>query len=69
MTSRVLTLAGYALLAAVAAGLEAWARRSHRLCTIGDAVAAVARHGVVRLFLLGGWLWLGWHLFVRVDHA
>lgn len=66
MTSRVI-LAGYAVLAAVAVGLEVWARRSNRICTFGSALAAVLRYRSVRFLVLTAWLWLGWHIFVRVD--
>ncbi|MGH2395065.1 MAG: DUF6186 family protein [Candidatus Limnocylindria bacterium] len=25
------------------------------------------RHRPARILMLAGWLWLGWHIFVRVD--
>ena len=65
--TRLVTLVGYGVLALCAVGLEAAARRSRRRATFGQALDAVLRRWPVRLALLAGWLWLGWHLFVRVD--
>jgi hypothetical protein len=67
MTSRVITLAGFAVITASALALEVAARRSSRLCTLAEALAVVLRHRPMRILLLGAWLWLGWHLFVRVE--
>ena len=67
MTSRAITLAGYAVLAIVALGLEARARRSRGLATFGDVVAQALRRWPCRVLLQAGWLWLGWHLFVRAH--
>jgi hypothetical protein len=69
VTSRVVTLVGFGLLAAAAVVLEVAARRSGRLCTWREAVAALLRHRMARLLVLAGWLWLGWHLFVRAEHG
>jgi Family of unknown function (DUF6186) len=33
--------------------------------TAADLVDLVMRHPVGRWVVLAGWLWLGWHLFVR----
>ena len=65
--SRLVTLLGYAAVAACALGLEVAARRSGRWATFGEALAGLRRRWPFRLVLLAGWLWLGWHLFVRVD--
>ncbi|HEX2042674.1 MAG TPA: DUF6186 family protein [Acidimicrobiales bacterium] len=65
--TRLLTLVGYGVLAACSVGLELAARRSRRLATFGDALDVVLRRWPVRAALLAGWLWLGWHLFVRAD--
>jgi hypothetical protein len=64
--SRTVTLAGFAVLALVAVGLEVAARRG-RGATFAAAVGRLVRRRPVRLLVLAGWLWLGWHLFVRVD--
>lgn len=64
--TRLVTLAGYAAIAAGALGVELAARRRGR-GTLGDALAATLRPWPVRLAVLAAWLWLGWHVFVRVD--
>ena len=65
--SRLATLLGYAVIAVSAVGLEVAARRSGQVTTFGDLLSAGLRRWPVRLVVLGVWLWLGWHLFVRVD--
>ena len=64
--SRSVTLLGYALLLVSAAGLEVAARRRGS-ATFVAALTIVLRSRAARLVLLAAWLWLGWHLFVRVD--
>ena len=65
--TRLVTLLGYAVIAVCALGLEVAALRSPRLPTFGNALSVALRHWPLRLVLQAGWLWLGWHLFVRVD--
>ena len=65
--TRLVTLLGYGLIAACALGLELAARRSARLATFGQALDMMLRRPAIRVALLAAWLWLGWHLFVRVD--
>lgn len=65
--SRTLTLAGWAALVVAAAVLEVAARRAGRGATAAAVVRAVTRHRAGRLLLQAGWLWLGWHLFVRAH--
>jgi hypothetical protein len=64
--SRAVTLAGYAAVVAAALVLELVARAQGH-ATFGDAVTAAVRWRPLRLIVLAAWLWLGWHLFVRVD--
>ncbi|MGH9227884.1 MAG: DUF6186 family protein [Acidimicrobiales bacterium] len=64
--TRFVTLLGYTLLALAAVGAEVAARRRGS-GTFGDALTLTLRTRPVRFLLLAGWLWLGWHLFVRVD--
>jgi hypothetical protein len=54
--SRTVTLVGYAVLAAalVATSPRVW--------------PWVRRLPPVRLVAIAGWLWLGWHVFVRASH-
>ncbi|HET8620345.1 MAG TPA: DUF6186 family protein [Acidimicrobiales bacterium] len=61
-----LTALGYALLVLAAAGLELAARR-RGAGRLADVLSAALRHPPVRFLVLAGWLWLGWHVFVRVD--
>lgn len=71
--SRGSTLAGYVLVAAAMVLRQLWAcrlRRRHRVrrpLTFGELVVAAVRRSKIRWPLLVGWLWLGWHLFARVD--
>lgn len=65
--SRLVTLLGYAVIAASVVGLEVAARLSGQVPTFGDLLSVALRRWPLRLMLLAGWLWLGWHLFVRVE--
>lgn len=64
--TRLVTLAGYALLVAAAVGVEIAARRRGGT-TFGDTLAVVLRPWPARVVVVAAWLWLGWHLFARVD--
>lgn len=37
----------------------------HRVPTLGDAAGYALRPRAGRLLVLAGWVWLGWHVFVR----
>jgi Family of unknown function (DUF6186) len=64
--TRTLTLLGYVVVAAAAVALQVAARRG--VCaSFGESLSAAARRWPVRLLLVAAWLWLGWHVFVRVD--
>ena len=63
--SRTVTLAGYVVLALALVVCEVAALLTRRIPTLGQAVSGVVRRPVGRWLLLGGWLWIGWHLFVR----
>ena len=65
--TRAVTLAGYAVIVAAAIALELTSRRRASLPTFGVVVTALTANRTVRLLLTVAWLWLGWHLFVRVD--
>ena len=65
--TRTVTLLGYGIALVCALGLETVARRKGRLATLGVALFRVMRHWPLRVLVQLGWLWLGWHLFVRVD--
>lgn len=61
----VVDLALWSILAVVLVGLEATARATRHLPTAGAALGALTRFPVLRIVLLLGWMWLGWHLFAR----
>jgi hypothetical protein len=63
--SRTVTLAGYALLATTGLAYELAGRVGRRTPTLAQAVLVLTRRPVGRTVALAGWLWLGWHLFVR----
>lgn len=65
--TRVITLTGYAVLVALLIACEVIARRTGRFATLGRTMAALARWRASRFLLLGGWLWVGWHVFVRAH--
>ena len=65
--TRLVTLVGYGVIAVCALGLEVVARGSGRIATFGQLLDVMLRRWPVRALLLAAWLWLGWHVFVRVD--
>ncbi len=65
--TRSVTLVGYAIAVLCAVALEVAARRTGRFATFGAALARVSRRWPARVLVQAAWLWLGWHLFVRVD--
>jgi hypothetical protein len=65
--TRTVTLLGYGIAVVGALALELAARRRGRVATFGAAVSGILRHWPFRLLVQAGWLWVGWHLFVRVD--
>lgn len=65
--TRVITGAGYVLVVVIAIGLELTARRTRRMVTFGEMLTVALRRPWMRLLLQAGWLWIGWHVFVRVH--
>jgi hypothetical protein len=65
MTTRTVTLAGYALIVGTMLVLQLAALTTQRLPTLHQALSVVLRHRPGRLLVLAAWLWLGWHVFVR----
>ena len=65
--TRTVTLLGYAVVAASAVVLEVVARRSERPSTFAAALSVALRRWPFRVAAQVAWLWLGWHLFVRVE--
>lgn len=65
MTGAVL-VAGFAMLVAAAVILEIRARMSGGGApSLGELAETVTGYPAGRAAALMGWLWLGWHLFVR----
>jgi hypothetical protein len=65
--SEAVTLLGYALVVGAMAVLEARARRRPEGPTAGRVLGVLLRSPAVQLAAGAAWLWLGWHLFVRVS--
>jgi hypothetical protein len=66
MTTRVITIIGFAALILGLFVLEVLGRRDdNRIPTLGEWLGYVMRSWVGRLVILLGWLWLGWHYFSR----
>jgi Family of unknown function (DUF6186) len=67
MTSRAVTIAGFVVLIALAAGLVVLSRlRPDRLARFVVVVRAVSqRNLILRGLVLFCWAWLGWHFLAR----
>jgi hypothetical protein len=66
MTTRVITIAGFAVVIIALFGLEFLARRKNSLIpTLGELLGYAMRPRAGRFLILLGWLWLGWHFFSR----
>ena len=66
--SRTITLVGYGVIAVALVACQLVSLLTHRIPTIAQLASVVAGRRPGRFLLLAGWLWLGWHLFVR-SHA
>jgi hypothetical protein len=64
--NRALTIAGYLVLAVSIVAYELRSRR-RGTATFGDALRLLVRARAGRMLVLVAWLWLGWHLFARVE--
>ena len=67
--TRVITLCGFAAIAAAMMAAQVAALRGRRVAPVGAALRVLMRTAVGRGLLVSAWLWLGWHLFVRVHHT
>jgi Family of unknown function (DUF6186) len=67
MSGGAAVIAAWAVLAGCLLALEVGARTGlHRsLPTLDEVVAAAVGAPAARVALVLGWMWLGWHLFVR----
>jgi hypothetical protein len=65
--TRTITLWGFAVLAAVGVLFHAAGAVWRRTMTFGEFVGLFLRWPLTRWVFVATWLWIGWHLFVRVD--
>jgi Family of unknown function (DUF6186) len=63
--SRAITLWGYAVLAVAGVAYQVAGVVLGRTATLGQALSRVTKVRAGRFLLLAGWLWAGWHTFVR----
>jgi hypothetical protein len=66
MNAHNITIAGYVLVIAVAAGLQrlAYGGRS-RIPAFGDLLSRIMHTRSVRVGVVAGWAWVGLHFFAR----
>jgi len=67
--SRTVTIWGYAVLAIAALAYQVAGLLLRRTATLGQAVRTLKQRRAARPLLLVGWLWLGWHTFVRGTYG
>jgi Family of unknown function (DUF6186) len=66
MTTRSVTIAGFAVVIVALATLEIVGRRKNSpVPTLGQILGYAMRPRAGRFLILLGWLWLGWHFFSR----
>jgi Family of unknown function (DUF6186) len=66
MSTRAITIVGFAVIIAAMVILEILSRRrSSRIPALGEWLGYVMRPRAGRALILLGWLWLGWHYFAR----
>lgn len=65
----MLGMIGWAIILSAFMAWEVWSLIVHdpRHPTLGDILSFFLRARGGRLILYVGWLWLGWHLFVRTK--
>ena len=63
--SRTTTLVGYCLIATALLGCQLASLVFRRMPSVGQVASLIASRRAGRCLLLAGWLWVGWHLFVR----
>jgi Family of unknown function (DUF6186) len=67
--SRVVTLAGFALLVVLVVGWSVYTHRRPAWWTLPELVARFTRSRTGRLLIVLVWAWFGWHLFARGSGA
>jgi hypothetical protein len=69
MSSRVVTLAGFAVLAVALAGWSVVSARGPSFVTLPELLRRITSSRPLRLLVVIAWAWLGWHLFARGSGA
>jgi hypothetical protein len=69
MSSRVVTLAGFAVLGVALAGWSVVTARRPSLVTLPELLRRITASRPLRLLVVIAWAWLGWHLFARGSGA
>ena len=69
MTTRTITFVGYGVILALIILLATVSARRANWMTMLDALNALTRRRTVRILVVVGWIWLGWHLFARGSGA
>jgi len=67
--TRIITLAGFAVLSLLVVGWSAYTHRRPDWCTLPQLVARITRSRTGRLVIVLAWAWVGWHLFARGSGA
>jgi hypothetical protein len=65
--TRTIFLTAYAVILTAALGFHVAGHVWGRTMTFDGFMRALLRWAPVRWLIVLAWLWLGWHLFVRVD--
>ncbi len=65
MSTRDAVITGYIVILAAFLAYELVTLAHPKLPSLGDGIDTMVRSRAWRWALLIGWLWLGWHLFVR----
>ncbi len=65
MSSRTLTFVGWGVVAAALVLVQVLAARGARVATLRVLLRSVTRARAGQVLALAGWLWVGWHVFVR----
>jgi hypothetical protein len=66
LTTRIITIVGFAMVIGAMFGLEYAGRRPNsRIPTVGQWLGYLMKPRIGRFIVLVGWWWLGWHYFAR----
>jgi hypothetical protein len=69
MSTRLVTLAGFAVLGAAIAVWSVMSANRPSLVTLPELLSRITTSRPLRLVLVIAWAWLGWHLFARGSGA